>query len=379
MAPIKPFFPETYAESRDWFRGQLENIRAYWPQTRLGTHILEEHPDLSIDWIDTSANKPSDHIFILSTGLHGIEGYPGAAVLHHFINHFMHRLDPSQTDLLLVHSINPWGMQHRRRPNAHNIDLNRNFRFGIDNQNEIENPGYQQIQELLNPATKVKGQGMERIQFLLDLLGSVARYGVRQIREATLLGQTSDPQGLYFGGHALQEETGVLRNLVTEKIKASQQVIHIDIHTGYGASRRLYLVNSVHESTTQDVWAERFNFPDVLRTDPEDFYAIKGDMIDAFYTWNQQHGVGHNYFGTAFEFGTLGENLPAIIRSLRAVVFENRVFHCGAASSQVQEVVEREFAELFMPVAQVWREAVIRSSNQALIGILSYFGLLRLG
>lgn len=379
MAPSKPFFPKSYTEARVWFRGQLGSIQAYWPEATLFTHKLEEHPDLSLDWIDTSPSKPSDRLFILSTGLHGIEGYPGTAFLHHFVTQYLHLIDPLDVDLLLVHSVNPWGMQHRRRPNANNIDLNRNFRFGNTDQSTIDNPGYPKLQALLNPVQRLRRINVERLRFLLKLLASAARYGVKQIKEATLLGQTSDPQGLYFGGYQLQEETTVLWNLVTEKIKVNQQVIHIDIHTGYGASRRLYLVNSIHEITSPDVWSERFKFSDVLRTDPGDFYAIKGDMIDAFYAWNKIHGIRQNYFGTAFEFGTLGEHLPAIIRSLRAVVFENRLFHYGTNSPHVQEVVEREFVELFMPASTDWWDAVVRSSDQALHGIFSYFGLLRPG
>ena len=44
--------------------------------------------------------------------------------------------------LLIVHAINPLGMQRHRRVNANNIDLNRTFLWDLDEVRHFRNPGY---------------------------------------------------------------------------------------------------------------------------------------------------------------------------------------------------------------------------------------------
>lgn len=117
---------------------------------------------------------PPDHEpinVIHSCGVHGVEGYLGSAVqlryLHELINQL--RLQSSmqqsktrdanktytQHKLLLLHSINPYGMRHHRRTNANNVDLNRNA-LSLDQwkyirQRDPNFAGYVDLDWVLNP------------------------------------------------------------------------------------------------------------------------------------------------------------------------------------------------------------------------------------
>ena len=104
-------YPSSYDEARMRFKQSLNLLQTYWPKTRLESHPLQDHPDLSIDWMWADAHK-KENLVILSTGEHGVEGYVGAAMLKIFIEEISPQLNPENTGLLLVHAINPWGMQH---------------------------------------------------------------------------------------------------------------------------------------------------------------------------------------------------------------------------------------------------------------------------
>ena len=122
------YFPTSYEDSRERFKLSLSLLQSKWPDARLESHPLKEHPDLSIDWIWAEPPK-KENLVIISTAEHGIEGYVGAAMMKVFIEEFAPQLNPENTGLLLVHAINPWGMKHRYRVNPNNVDLNRNFVF----------------------------------------------------------------------------------------------------------------------------------------------------------------------------------------------------------------------------------------------------------
>ena len=130
-------------------------IRRFWPSSELKSHALAEDPTLTIDWIDAPCPTPEGPVLIISTGLQGTEGFTGMAVLHHLLETYLEKFDHALTGLLLIHAVNPWGMQLRRRTNAHNVDLNRNFRFESDLPTNFENPGYRSLRALLHPEQSI--------------------------------------------------------------------------------------------------------------------------------------------------------------------------------------------------------------------------------
>jgi hypothetical protein len=349
----------------------------FWPSAQLKKYALRDNPHLSIDWIHAPCPSPEGKMLVISTGLHGTEGFTGTAVLNYFLQHCLDKLDHSQSGLLLIHGLNPWGMHNRRRTNASNVDLNRNFRLVGGSQTEIINTDYLELKSILNPSRSLRKYHLETLRIIIKIMIILSRHGIKALREAVLLGQTDDPTGLYFGGIQLQEETRVAWDLLTSVLIKVQQLIHIDIHTGYGRSGAMTMVNSTREQRTPGECIQRFGYPSVVRADPDAFYSIQGDMIDAIYTWRELIGVHNQYYGTAFEFGTMGASNIAQIRGLRAMIFENQVFQQGSKSIEDVDTIHREFRELFDPVSLKWRHSVIDATEQALSGILSWYGLLK--
>jgi hypothetical protein len=371
MVPSDPFFPETYLESRVWFREQLDRIQLVYPDAVILNQSLERHPDLTVDWIECPSE--SDQALILSTALHGVEGFTGTAVLHQFIEEFLPRLDPGRTSLLLIHAINPWGMHNRRQRNDQNVELNRNFRFTGDKAETIQNSSYSRMRDFLSPEDRLGNYWLESLGYYAGIIYRILMFGVPTIKEALLSGQLEDPKGPYFGGYEFQEECRLAMEIVAPVLREKSQVVHIDIHSGYGPAAGMSLVNSVLEEIPPQVWKERFSYPSIIRADPEAFYTISGDWTDALYRFNQQTLPGHSYYGTAFEFGTMGDGLIQQMRGLRAVIFENQLAQYGADSEDTAQRIKREYRELLDPPSKAYRESVVRASRQALQGILDYY------
>ncbi|MBT3391049.1 MAG: DUF2817 domain-containing protein [Chloroflexi bacterium] len=359
-------FPKNYIVSRERFRSQLARVQAYWPNAELHHHALAEHPDLTIDWIRANVTEQPEKLLIITTGEHGAEGTVGAAMMQVFVEEYLLRLNLQDTGLLLVHAINPWGMQHNRRVNSNNVDLNRNFLGDGKTFTPAANPEYRLLHPFLNPQKSLRS----KLDFLSKLIKIMFSPGQSALHSGMLMGQYEFPQGLYFGGKKIEEETRVMMDLYRKTVQPYAQLLHLDMHTGYGPRYQMSLVNSPAERRASTELEAAFNYPEVVTANPEEFYAIQGDMIDWIYELVQTEFPEKTLFATAFEFGTLGMSLPAAIRSLWAMIFENQVHWHAATNEAVVRRAKADFSALFSPLEKNWRLKAIADARQAFDGIL---------
>lgn len=376
MAQISTLFPASYEESRTRFRQDIHRVRELWPNAQLGHHRLAGAEDLTVDWIQAGALERAEKLVLFTTGEHGIEAYVGSAMLYLFVEEFLPRLAPESTGLLLVHAINPWGMKHRRRTNGANVDLNRNFVWTPSALDRSFNPDYGRLEPWLNPRGPVGSLCLGNLVFLLGLLGHVASLGPRRVRHVTLLGQYRFPKGVCYGGDAIQEETQVLMDLYRGHMRDYGQIVHLDMHTGYGPRYQMSVVNSWMEPRDSADLEREFSYPLVVKSNPTEFYSIQGDMIDYVYTLACHEFPHKRLYATSFEFGTLGDSPSATLRSLRAAILENQVYWFGARDEGGRARVERDFQELFFPQEARWRARAVADARQAFQGILRAEGFL---
>jgi predicted deacylase len=312
---------------------------------------------------------------MISTAEHGIEGYVGSAMLKLFMDEFARRLNPENTGLLLVHAINPWGMKHRYRVNPGNVDLNRNFVFDGNYSTQI-NPDYDLIADFLNPGRPAGTLHSEAIPFLSRVIRNMIHPGKARVQAAALLGQHRHSKGIYFGGTELQEETEALMRLYRSALADYHNFVQIDMHTGYGPRYQMTVIVPLLDPTPSAEFARKFNYPLVQKIEAKEFYAISGDMGEYVYRLRDLEFPGKSIFACGFEFGTFGDSLPALIRSLRVTILENQLRQQGASSPQAEEQIHTEYGELFFPAETKWREKALADCRQAFDGILSAYGLL---
>jgi len=368
------YFPSSYEESRQRFIQSLDLLQQMWPRAELESHPLENHPDLTIDWIWAEPVR-KENIIILTAALHGVEGFVGSAMQYQFMMEFMPRLNPENTGLLLVHAINPWGMKHLRRFNSRNVDLNRNFVYDGDygiNLNHL----YPQLKDLLVPKRRIDSIFGETLRFSVASIRNIARHGLKGGRDGILMGQYIEPDGFYYGGQEPQEETLVMMGFLGRAMRDYSTVLHLDMHTGYGPRYQMSLTNPDNDPLSSGEFARKYNYPLVVKSNPDEFYTILGDISAYAY-----HLAGDKYpdkrvLSTAFEFGTFGDSLLAQIRSLRAEVMEMQLSNHGAKNETIAQFVRKEYMELFYPPEARWREKALADGRQAFKGILHAHNLI---
>ena len=367
-------WPTNYLESREHFRQLIDRVQARWPAARLD-QFAPYGDDLTIDWISADAIEQPAHRLILTTGEHGIEAFVGVAMLHLFVDEYLPLLDPRRTGLLLVHAINPWGMQQRRRVNRANVDLNRNFVWTPAELDATVNVDYARLNWLLNPVGTITQLTLSKTAFVGRVAHSLVTSGAGCLRAATLLGQYRYPRGIYYGGDTLQPETQRLIALYREHFRAYERIVHLDMHTGYGPRDQMSLVNSPLEPRSSIELQRAFDYPLIVKADPTEFYAIRGDMIDYVYRLAREEFPGQHLYATAFEFGTLGDSTLAGLRSLRALILENQLQQYGARHAQSRAAIQRDFDELFAPASADWQAKATADARRALRGILQAEGI----
>jgi hypothetical protein len=358
--------PSTYESSRERFRASLASFADRWPDARLTSIPLADDPALTIDIISANATREKQKQLILTTGLHGIEGYVGSGILQLFTDEFLPRLDPETTGITFVHPINPYGMKHRLRVNKNSVDLNRNFEPEFDSLKTI-NPHYESLAFLLNPARPLKSPLVEKLTFHWNVAKALPQ-GVSHIREAALMGQYRIHNGMYFGGFEQQEETRFMMELFRTSITGYAEVVALDIHAGYGPRRQVTLVNPPSATETAAETATRFNVPRVAGANPEEFYTVHGDMSDFIHALAISEKI-QSYVST-FEFGTYGESLWQGIHSLRTTALENCLRWFGG-SAAARKWLAREYNELYLPSDPKWWDKAQSDARQYFKNILT--------
>ena len=366
--------PATYESSRDQFRATLASLSDRWTGSRLLSHSLADSSDLTIEVISAEATRQKQKLLILTTGLHGIEGYVGSGILQLFIEEYLPRLDHETTGLLLVHPINAYGMKHRTRVNKNSVDLNRNFEENFDSLKPL-NSHYESLAHLLNPARPLQHPLYEKFSFTWNVLKALPK-GARHIREAALMGQYRVHNGMYFGGFEPQEETKFIQNIFLNSTRDYKQVVLLDIHTGYGPRWQMTLVNPPSEKMTAKETATRFKVPLVAGVNPDEFYTIHGDMVEYFHNMITSKYPEKKMYAGAFEFGTYGESLLEGIHSLRTTALEHGLRWFGG-SDAARQWMEQEYNELFVPADPKWWQKAKADARQAFDGILSVEGYFR--
>jgi len=371
------FFLKEYEESRERFKNSLNEVKAYNNTAALSMKwVGDSNDDLSIDMIKTDALVEKENLLIITTGLHGIEGYMGAAILQLFMKEYLQLINHQNTGLLLVHALNPWGMKHKRRVNENNVDLNRNFITKWADLDKGLNKQYQQAANFFNQKKQLTSLFKADFLFSINLINHLFKLNTKGLSNAVLLGQYQYPNGIYYGGTSYEQSTEYIFSAFNKYFSIYNNIIVIDIHTGYGPSNQMSIVNSSLEKGNSKDFSKQFTYPLVSKTDSEEFYAINGDMIDYIYTLQKDEFSQKNIYATAFEFGTLGESVLARLSSLKKMIKENQLYWHGARSEEIENRIKQDFLDLFYPSDEKWRAKAISDAKQALNGILKAKGFI---
>ncbi len=348
------YFQSSYEECRKSFILLADKIKKKFKNVRISKLKVEskKDPDLTIDYCYVPAQKKFKRLLILSSAVHGIEGYVGSAVQQMFMKELIGNVNLTDTGVLFIHGINPYGFKYNRRVSENNVDLNRNC--SKDNRlYKNVNAGYSDLYGMLNPKGKVSLTSVGNVFFQINAIRKIVQYSMKTLRQAILQGQYQYQEGLYFGGNALDLSIKAVTPLLKEVAKNYEIVFNIDLHTGYGARGTLHLFPMpIEDKKIKKDLENIFSGNHIDWGDGDDFYTVTGD----FTSYIGQVLPGKYYLPMAFEFGTLdSQTTMGSITSLHNMIVENQGFHYGYKTKKDELKIKTDLLEMYYPSSENWR------------------------
>ncbi len=356
----QPFFLSDYAACRQQFvslvdafsKGEVDHRS--WPlqiADDLG-HYPELYSGLYTDAV-LLGNPQAGQTLVLISGTHGVEGYAGSAI-QRFLLQYLQTATASSADwnILMLHALNPWGMQHARRCDQDGIDLNRNF---IDFSTvPIIDDDYLEVLE-----TFLMDDVEARRQQLMSLNQKLGQHRFDRLLSG---GQYEYDWAPFYGGRAPAIAQRVLDEVIDAWSLQQKRLVVIDLHSGLGPWGHGELISDHPLLSRANDEAQKLFGHAVAVTDAGESCSVsKSGLMD--YRWHQlmqQRGC----FLT-LEFGTLGT------QNLFDVLIDDHRLHHQAGVTDADELQQRRaMLEHFCPDDRLWQQSVLFRAWQVVSSVL---------
>lgn len=250
---------------------ERQKILSLSQKTKLNHLEVPQGDDLFTDYFFTSEKKEKCLVYL--SGVHGVEGHLGSLILQEIIQENLEKL-PFQ--LVLVHTVNPYGLANEKRTNAANVDLNRNSL----KEYKIENPYHQVFYPFLKSG---------KFSDFVKTIPVIAKIGIDQTAIAVACGQTEFPDSLFYSGKERQPELVSLKKNLEFLIDRQSEVFVMDIHTGLGklGEESLFYEGSSENATKlQNIFNKKLTIPGKARG----FHPARGTLAQLFReSWKSTH------------------------------------------------------------------------------------------
>ena len=342
---MKSSFSSDYATARSRFRAAAERLGCEMHAYPVGG-TGPGGEDLTIDVAITRGTR-MDRTLVISSGIHGVEGFFGSAVQLGLLEEWIGREDSFPAiRCVFLHGLNPFGFAWRRRCNETNVDLSRNLL--LTGESFCGSPErYARLNPLLNPQRAPSSWEPVSLKFLM----AVVRYGTPALKQAIASGQYDYPQGLFYGGDEPSRTSAVLATHFDEWLGEGRHVMHLDFHTGLGewATGKLLIDYPLTEDQHRRLsrWFGPGSFEELHSHGLA--YTVRG----GFGRWAVVRNRQRDYLYAAAEFGTY---TPA--KGLAGLRAENQTYHWCRPEAASTEAAKRQLVELFCPRSEDWRTRV---------------------
>lgn len=359
------YFQETYNACRKGFLTQAEGLRQQYKGVRIAPLAIESRSDsdLTIDSVYIPAQKDPKRLLILTSAVHGVEGYVGSAIQQMFLNEVIKDVSLDDLGVLLIHGVNPFGFKNNRRVTENNIDLNRNS--ATDSRlYSSKNDGYSALNIFLNQKENVSLTSPGTLFFQLHAIRKIIGHSLSTLRQAILQGQYQYEKGIYFGGKKLEPSIAAVTPLIQQTARPYDLVFNIDLHTGYGANGTLHLFPNPLKDKDRKARIETiFEGYPINWGDGDDFYTIMGD----FTTYVGSTVPEKDYLTMVFEFGTLDtQTTMGSIKALHNVMIENQGVQYGYGSNKDETETKSRYLQSYYPSSPAWRSKALGDARDIL-------------
>jgi hypothetical protein len=305
-----------------------------------------ENLGIDIAWFGAENSR---RVLLHSSGLHGVEGFAGSAIQLQLLSNLPAL--PSDTALVVVHVLNPYGMAWLRRFNENNVDLNRNFLGQGEYAGAPE--AYSTLNSFLNPESPPAWD-----LYTLRAGWLVLRYGLPSLKVAVVGGQYEYSKGLFFGGKHMEQMGLRYQSFLSERLASTERVVSVDVHTGIGDyGQDILMVEPDSYAKLRAMFGQRVAAPDPTKSDS---YPVRG-ALDTLYARTLPKT---EILAVTQEFGTYSP-----IKVLHSLREENRWHQYGAGT--LDHPAKKDLKDAFCPEDEKWREAVLKRGGELLQQALS--------
>ena len=341
MSSTNRYFSPDYATARERFvsavaarNGRLDSLRIP------GAGPSGEALSIDIGWFGDPAPR---RVLVHSSGLHGVEGYAGAAIQLQWLDEGLPALHAG-TAIVIAHMLNPYGCAWLRRVNENNVDLNRNFR-AVNAQYAEADREYAALDALLNPPSPPS-----RDFFYARAAWLLSHRGMAQLRQAVVGGQTVNPRGLFYAGTRLEAGPAAYQAYLATRLAQAESIVAIDVHTGLGHYGEDTLLVDAASGNAHANERMRQAFGTSVQADDTGFaYHALGTQQEMYARALPRARL---HFATQ-EFGTLHP-----LRVLAALRAENRWHQYGGGA--IDHPAKQRLLRVFYPASTAWRDRVLR-------------------
>ncbi len=227
LTNIEEFFSNDYTEARAKFIKNAQENNFETEEFILNNFKAPNGDYLSINIAKSKSNF--ENTIIVISGTHGPEGYCGSAVQTGILSSGEYKEFTQNSNLILIHALNPYGFAWDLRFNEDNIDLNRNFISDFNNLPSSDE--YDTIASYAAPDLYESNALENSIKKLFEY---AANNGFDALQNALTKGQFKHQDGIYFGGKTASWSHMILINYLHKNCSDLKNLCIIDIHTGLG-------------------------------------------------------------------------------------------------------------------------------------------------
>jgi hypothetical protein len=371
-------YAECSAEVKDVFkRKNLENR---------GSHFWSEiipnggDVDLSVRFgFFPSKNLGQKRLLIMSSGIHGLEGFTGSAVQRLFLEEILPDANRQNIDVLIIHGINAFGMKNYRRHTVNRVDLNRNWFVSDTFPSSLDDVVYDDFYDEFNPKGQASFGYHDFFRFVAaSILPNMSSIQSGVFTKAAGQGQYRYPRGYSFGGQREEPHRAIVTTVLDKFIPNYEHVLVMDLHTGLGRRELQLLPNPPYNDRAGDLRKAVFevNGKKIEETGGKDFYSSHGDFSDFICQYSEFKFNTSSCVNMLIEYGTL---LPAswekqgIMTSIKeysgqaysiyVAIRENQAFNYGAASISAGTEIRNAWTKMFNPDESNWRQMILDESR----------------
>ena len=352
MHDIQHGFSKSYAQARDKF---LNAAHTAGLQVDSNIHPLpgRDGETLAMDVVLDGA-ADAQHLLVISSACHGVEGYCGSGVQVHALQNTAWRESARARGVavLYIHALNPHGFSHVRRVTHENVDINRNFQ---DFSKPLpDNAAYREIQPLLLP--EVWPPDADNSAATQQY---IAERGMKAYQSAVSQGQHEFPDGLFFGGLAPTWSNLTLRQVLQTYGQTCQNLAWIDLHTGLGPSgvgERIFACadDAAAYQRAKSWWGQGItSIYDGSSSSP----MLTGLMWMAAY----QECPQAQYTGIALEYGTQAPD--QVLYALRG---DHWLQLHPEAPDMLRQTIKQDLMNAFYTDTDTWRTQIVDQAMDAM-------------